>query len=877
VIQEFHLSITPVGQDSYWLRTESVAPGVPLAEAQLTWPVARWLQQTESLFQDPLQQLFQPPPAELAYPGEQEPSGQNPIWLQLGQSLYHHLFQGRIRDSWLAAQGIAQHRGQTLRLRLGFKDSRLQRLPWELLYGEDRPLATGIDLSLCRYYRPLGNADTTAMPVLPQGDEAIHVLVVIAAPGDQDRLSLRQEVQTLMEDLALRHGQYPGENSIKESNGQSVELRLTILEQPGRPELAHALEQGQFQVFHYAGHSDVNTTGGELYLVNRQTGLTDWLSGEDLAGLLVNNGIRLAVFNSCRGAYTAADDTEAGWREQNLVQALVNRGVPGVIAMAERIPDDVAVTFTRLLYSNLQRGYAVDLCLSRVRQGLISAYRSDQPFWMLPILYLHPEFNGYLYALPDADQTAPELVALTEPRLVPPDYSTDPDISGLAQEVFAGHGTTALPPLESQAAPPTLQQADAASAVAPAIAEVEGQPPDPNEALPTLSSDLLDELDHHGKSANIVETAAVSQLVQQLSHSDQSLQTASDSQGEASVMDENLLPDWPHPSTDLEDQLPEDPNKSERDSKARAKSAFPWHPSKSQMADKSLRLRLLPLLPGNLAVWVGLGIVSFLVITALAVTTLMRSGHNRLSEVTLPTPNNRPDSLAPADPDLSLNVGGRDSPVITEALAALTEDKPTTAATFINQLLDQGDTEAAAGVLGSARNEQLLEPELAFVRGRLAWQESITGRGLGTAYDAQRDWTTAVKAEPDFLEAWVALGFANYTLGDFNGALKAWQRATEIDRSRLQDTDPAGQRRFTSEATLDAYAGLAMVNQKLGELNPVERDKTEYQQRAKAYFEQVISIEPLRLNPETLALNWIWSPDLIKSWQTTVERVTTLE
>ena len=92
------------------------------------------------------------------------------------------------------------------------------------------------------------------------------------------------------------------------------------------------------------------------------------------------------------GAYTATDDAEAGWRQQNLVQALVNRGVPGVIAMAERIPDDVAVTFTRLLYRNLQQGYAVDLCLSRVRQGLISAYRSDQPFWMLPILYLRSRF-----------------------------------------------------------------------------------------------------------------------------------------------------------------------------------------------------------------------------------------------------------------------------------------------------------------------------------------------------------------------------------------------------------------------------------------------------------------------------------------------------
>ncbi|NJL45521.1 MAG: CHAT domain-containing protein [Leptolyngbyaceae cyanobacterium SM2_3_12] len=222
-----------------------------------------------------------------------------------------------------------------------------------------------------------------------------------------------------------------------------MSLQLTILEQPSRPELVKALEQGKYQVLHYAGHSDVSHTGGDLFLVNRQTGLTDWLSGEDLAGLLVNNGIQLAVFNSCRGAYTPADDTQSGWREQNLVQALVNRGVPGVIAMAERIPDQVAITFTQLFYRNLRQGYPIDLCLSRVRQGLISAYRSNQPSWMLPILYLRPDFNGYLYAAnipaPDLLDTLETNSQLSTTALVPPDYSTDPDIAGLAQEVFARH------------------------------------------------------------------------------------------------------------------------------------------------------------------------------------------------------------------------------------------------------------------------------------------------------------------------------------------------------------------------------------------------------------------------------------------------------
>lgn len=392
--QEFHLSITPLGQDRYLVRTEEVAPGVPLAEEQVVWPVDTWLQQTAAHGHDPLTSLLRADSS-----GQTSPAiALNPVTSTplnaFGQTLYAALFTGRIRDSWLAAQGVAQNRREVLRLRLGLKDSRLQRLPWEVLYGDDRPLAAGTDIVFTRYYAASGLVDLAAMPALPTGKQALQVLMVLSAPDDQERLALRQEVQQIQTELQSIVWAGP------ETSGAQppLDIQLTLLEQPGRADLVQALERGQYQVLHYAGHSDVSETGGDLYLVNPQTGLSERLSGEDLAGLLVNNGIRLAIFNSCRGGYTAANDDDAGWREQNLVQALVNRGVPGVIAMAERIPDNVAITFTQLFYCNLKQGVAIDLSLSRTRQGLISTYGSDQSYWMLPLLYLHPEFDGYLVA-----------------------------------------------------------------------------------------------------------------------------------------------------------------------------------------------------------------------------------------------------------------------------------------------------------------------------------------------------------------------------------------------------------------------------------------------------------------------------------------------
>ena len=156
-----------------------------------------------------------------------------------------------------------------------------------------------------------------------------------------------------------------------------------LFRSPGREQLTQDLEQGNYDIFHYAGHSGWGVAGGDLYLVNSRTGLTEALSGEDLAGLLVNNGIRMAVLNSCRGGHGA---TATGDSIENLADALLRRGVPAILAMAERIPDDVALSLSRLFYRNLKQGYPIDLSLNRSRQGLISSYGSQQLYWALPIL-----------------------------------------------------------------------------------------------------------------------------------------------------------------------------------------------------------------------------------------------------------------------------------------------------------------------------------------------------------------------------------------------------------------------------------------------------------------------------------------------------------
>ena len=430
--QEFQLSVTPVGDDEYLVRTERVAPGVPLAEEQVRWPIEEWLALSAQLMNDPLVGLLQGKALQgTSFPGRGiSRSGNNsePNLVALGQQLYSGLFQGNLRDSWTCAQGIAQHRREVLQLRLGLKGRHLPRLPWEVLHAGDRPLATGTDVVFSRY-QP-GTSLFKQTRILPSSG-ALKILMAIASPSDRDSLQLKREVLHLQQELQNRTA-----NPLKNSP-HSPEIQLTILEQPDREQLTQALEQGHYQVLHYAGHSNLGSRGGELYLVSSRTGLTETLSGDDLAGLLVNNGIQMAVFNSCRGAYGDSSGLADDSPERNLTEALVKRGIPAVLAMAESIPDDVALTLTRLFYRNLNQGYPVDLSLSRARAGLISAYGSHQLYWALPILYQHPDFDGYLIGAPGHSATSGSLVQIiasgTQPAVAGTEWKAPSSVSAIAQ------------------------------------------------------------------------------------------------------------------------------------------------------------------------------------------------------------------------------------------------------------------------------------------------------------------------------------------------------------------------------------------------------------------------------------------------------------
>lgn len=817
--QEFHISVTPLGEDEYLVRIERVAPGVPLAEEQVHWPVEHWLAQARQLMNDPLLGLLQGGGAfteDVFFLSEWDepanPSTRNLV--DLGHEFYNALFQGSLRDSWMMAQAIAQNHRQVLRLRLGLKGTRLPRLPWEVMHAGDRPLATGIDVAFSRYQLGPGLWNPTQRFV-SSANQPLKILMVISGPSDQEMLELAQEASHLQEELQRRT-----------PNGPPA-IQLTVLEQPGREQLTQALEQGHYQVFHYAGHSNLGDSGGDVYLVSNRTGLTETLNGDDLAGLLVNNGVQLAVFNSCRGAYTATSQALENGKERNLAEALVKRGIPGVLAMAERIPDEVALTLTRLLYRNLNQGYPIDLSLSRARQGLISAYGSNQLYWALPVLYLHPEFDGFLSN--DTQEKREELFVI-------PELPEMPLVPKAEDVIFTRSARPPLPPDDEDEldnffldlkASDEPEEESTADFIRGLLNQIEpSSPPSHEVARPNMETDQ--------GSKNRAEPASW----ELSAHPSDS---TSASQGEAISASSGTT----------------SPSSTQPDTRTSTTHAVEHQPSKGSNHGWQ-KLRALP------KVWLLIGAMGALAIALLGFLIFQRRPPQPLpspnpSSSTLPTTNGTANSLTKLD-----------TPNVTAiAIEQFSQGNIPTGLKAVEELLNREALPPADAALKAVPITKLDDPAVSFLRGRLAWQslkKEQTERGSKNydLSDARKYWEMARKGQPKSVPYLSALGFAYYMEGNYGRANNAWFEALQVITASQSGVNAAPG--TPNQETLTIYAGLALGLRQEAQKQPAQQ-RASLLSKSLNMRQYVMSNDPVNFQPDALSKNWLWTEKAIQDWR----------
>ena len=308
---------------------------------------------------------------------------------QLGIDLWEWLFDGAIGDCLARSQGIAMGQNRPLRVRLEIKDPNLIYIPWEIMRPEAGKPAICLDREIL-FSRTSSHVGSL---VDINKQEELSILLVLGANTSSINslnsvgsiLNLKNESESIAKAIT--------ENSSSEPNSTSpfqVRAKVTTLVQPSPRRLIEAIEAGNYNVFIYSGHGETNSDGGKIFLRPDEP-----IKGTELAQVLVNNQIALAVLNACWGC-APQQHARTSIKRSSFAEVLLHYGVPAIVGMRDAIADPESITFIKSFCKALGERVPIDRAVFLARQELVTVYKFNQPAWTLPILYMHPEFDGIL-------------------------------------------------------------------------------------------------------------------------------------------------------------------------------------------------------------------------------------------------------------------------------------------------------------------------------------------------------------------------------------------------------------------------------------------------------------------------------------------------
>jgi hypothetical protein len=287
----------------------------------------------------------------------------------MGRDLAAALFSGPVRDLYQHSQGMASAQGRALRLRIEIDPARpelrpLSLLPWELMASpgpaQDMPRLG----SIVRFV-PMAQS---APPRPVSG--TWRVLAVASSPSGLPPLDVEKEKAQLAASLQAVDG---------------IDLRFLDRAQPDA--LRDALLDWRPLAVHFMGHGgfDTQSGAGSLLLESPADGGPHPIAGKTLAALFqVAEAPALVVLNACN---TARQTPRAGLDAfAGTATALLDVGIPTVVAMQFPISDAAAVAFSRRLYARLATGDTVD---AAVAEGRLAIHQEDDQSleWATPVLF----------------------------------------------------------------------------------------------------------------------------------------------------------------------------------------------------------------------------------------------------------------------------------------------------------------------------------------------------------------------------------------------------------------------------------------------------------------------------------------------------------
>jgi tetratricopeptide (TPR) repeat protein len=296
-------------------------------------------------------------------------SGPPPDLRQAGRALFDALFlDPEVRRRYEQTRA-ATPRGR-LRLRLVIDPEKpgmavLHALPWEILFDAARGelLAVGLGITVVRTLQ----VRSAAPPFEPR--RPLRVLALLSGAPDLDLERERRELETVA----------------REARGFDVRVEPAT-DLSGLEALLFAGHRGRpFHALHLAGHGGIaaGPRGGVLAWEPPARPRVE-IAGRDLSTLLRRfPELRLVVLNACTSAELPGNGSDpfAG-----VAAALLQGGVPVVVAIQGEIRDQAAVTFSRSFYGALAAGRSPEDAMGAARWELWKADPTGLE-WAKPVLF----------------------------------------------------------------------------------------------------------------------------------------------------------------------------------------------------------------------------------------------------------------------------------------------------------------------------------------------------------------------------------------------------------------------------------------------------------------------------------------------------------
>jgi hypothetical protein len=280
-----------------------------------------------------------------------------------GALLFETLLPGETRRLWDAARGAAGGRATDV-VFTSLLDWVADK-PWELAYDPHRK--AWLAATEAAFIRNV----VTAVPceARPPRRRPLAILVAVAQPAGLSALSWEDEAE------AVRAGLAPlvekGLARVKVARAVTVEA------------LHRLVADGPCDVLHFVGHGtwDADRRTGALLLESASGGVAP-VDAAALKALLSGRSLALVVLNSCQSARGSRGDLARG-----VAPALVQAGLPAVVANQFSVLDAAALVFARELYRSLALGRALGDAAREARLAVRCDAGCGPVDWAVPVVY----------------------------------------------------------------------------------------------------------------------------------------------------------------------------------------------------------------------------------------------------------------------------------------------------------------------------------------------------------------------------------------------------------------------------------------------------------------------------------------------------------